>query len=301
MSFELKILGSASALPTSKRFPSAQLLNVNERFFLIDCGEGTQIQLRKFKTKFLRINNILISHLHGDHFIGLFGYLSTLNLLGRNTDINIYCPKDLHDIINKNTEIFGNMQFKINFIYHKDKSPNKIYDDKNIEIFSFKLKHSVPTWGFLFREKQKPPNIKKETIIKYSPSIEQINELKKGKDIKINGKLLKNSDLTIPAKPPKSYAYCSDTAYFEDIINIIKNVDLLYHEATFAKDLFTNAKERMHSTSEQAALIAKKANVKKLIIGHFSARYKNADILETEAKSIFNNTKAVNDGDIFYI
>ncbi len=301
MSFELKILGSASALPTSKRFPSAQLLNVNERFFLIDCGEGTQIQLRKFKTKFLRINNILISHLHGDHFIGLFGYLSTLNLLGRNTDINIYCPKDLHDIINKNTEIFGNMQFKINFIYHKDNSPNKIYEDKNIEIFSFKLKHSVPTWGFLFREKQKPPNIKKETIIKYSPSIEQINELKKGKDIKINGKLLKNSDLTIPAKPPKSYAYCSDTAYFEDIINIIKNVDLLYHEATFAKDLFTNAKERMHSTSEQAALIAKKANVKKLIIGHFSARYKNADILETEAKSIFNNTKAVNDGDIFYI
>jgi len=301
MSFELKILGSASALPTSQRFPSAQLLNVNERFFLIDCGEGTQIQMRKFKTKILRINNIFISHLHGDHFIGLFGYLSTLNMLGRNTDLNIYCPKELHDIINRNIEIFGKLQFKINFIYHKDESPNKIYDDKNIEIFSFKLKHSVPTWGFLFRQKPKQPNIKKETIEKYNPTIEQINKLKNGQDIVINNKTLKNKDLTTPASLPKSYVYCSDTMYTEDIINIIKDVDLLYHEATFTKDLALNAKDRMHSTAEQAALIAKKANVKKLIIGHFSARYKNVDILEDEAKAIFKNTKAVNDGDSYII
>ena len=301
MSFELKILGSASALPTSDRFPSAQLLNVNERFFLIDCGEGTQIQLRRFKSKLLRINNIFISHLHGDHFIGLFGYISTLNLLGRNTELNIYCPKELHEIINKNSEIFGKLQFKINFIYHKNISPNKIYDDKNVEVFSFELKHSVPTWGFLFREKQKQPNIKKETIKKYSPTIEQINNLKNGKDIIINGRTLKNSDLTTPAKPPKSYAYCSDTMYFEDIIDIIKNADLLYHETTFTKDLSAKAKDRMHSTAEQAAIIAKKANVKKLIIGHFSARYKNIDVLENEAKTIFKNTKAVNDGNVFTI
>ncbi len=301
MSFELKILGSASALPTSNRFPSAQLLNVNERFFLIDCGEGTQMQLRKFKTKILRINNIFISHLHGDHFLGLFGYISTLNLLGRNTDLNIYCPKELHEIINKNSEIFGNLQFKINFIYHKDTSPNKIYDDKNVEIFSFKLKHSVPTWGFLFREKQKQPNIKKETIEKYSPTIEQINKLKNGKDITVNGKLLKNNELTLPPKPQKSYAYCSDTMYFENIIDIIKNVDLLYHEATFTKDLKEKAAERMHSTAEQAAIIAKKANVKKLIIGHFSARYKTTDKLKNEAREIFKNSFTVNDGDDYKI
>ena len=301
MTFKLTILGSASALPTSLRFPSAQLLNVSERFFLIDCGEGTQIQLRKFKARFLRINNIFISHLHSDHFIGLFGYLSTLSLLGRRTDLNIYCPKELHHIIDKNNEILGHLQFNLNFIYHKDISPSKIFDDKNIEVFSFKLKHSIDTWGFLFREKQKKPNIKKDIIDKYSPSIKQINDLKNGKDIVIDNKKLKNKDLTKPPPFPKSYAYCSDTMYFDNIVDIIKDVDLLYHEATFADDLELNAKERMHSTSRQAAVIAKKANAKKLIIGHFSARYKSVKILENQAREVFKETYAVNDGDVFEI
>ena len=303
MTFKLTILGSASALPTVQRFSSAQLLNVNERFFLIDCGEGTQIQLRKYKAKFLRINHIFISHLHGDHFFGLFGLLSTFNLLGRKVDLHIYGHKYLQEIINRNIDLFGEkLSYKI--IFH-DLDCNKesvIYEDKSVIIKSFKLYHKIPTCGFIFEEKQKEANIKKHMIHKHELSLKNIIDIKQGADfVDEQGKIIVNSEFVIPAPKPKKYSYCSDTKYSENIIENIKDSDLLYHEATFAEDLEHRAKQTMHSTAKQAAAIAEKSNAKKLIIGHFSARYTNTKEILSQAKSVFENTVAVKDGDSFEV
>ncbi|MBE9468758.1 MAG: ribonuclease Z [Bacteroidetes bacterium] len=298
MSFKLSILGCSSALPTSKRFSTAQVINMLERFFLIDCGEGTQIQMRKFKIPFGKINNIFISHLHGDHFFGLLGLISTFNLLNRESDLNIFCPADLENILNCQFNYFeNNLNFKI--IYHplNFNIPEIIYEDNNLTVKSFPLRHKIPTCGFLFEEKQKPRNIIKEKIQHLNIPIKDIVKIKQGEDfVANNGEIYKNEDLTFPPSKPRSYAYCSDTAYYEDVIPVIKNVDLLYHEATFMNDMIERAKQTLHSTSVDAAKIAKKADVKQLIIGHFSARYKNIEPLLNEAKEIFPNTIAADDG-----
>lgn len=303
MPFELTILGSSSALPTSDRYPTAQVLNILGRFFLIDCGEGTQIQLRRQKIGFAKIKHIFISHLHGDHYFGLIGLISTMNLLGIKTDIHIYSPSELKNLIQAQLDfIKGEMNIKLIFHPLNFKKPQNIYTDKRIEVFSFPVKHSISTCGFLFKEIQKPANIKKELIQEYNIPIAKIKEIKAGEDfITSEGVIIPNKKLTAPAPKPRSYAFCTDTAYHKPIIEIIRGVDLLYHEATFPEEMKDFAAKTLHSTATQAATIAKLADVKKLIIGHFSARYNDASLFEKEAQVVFENTVAAKEGKTYKV
>jgi ribonuclease Z len=296
--FELTILGSSSALPTSQRNLTAHVLNVYERFFLIDCGEGTQIQLRKNKIKFGRINHIFISHIHGDHFYGLFGLISSFNLLDRDQDLHIYAHKELKKGIKYIARHFEG-QFSYNIQFHElnpDKE-EKIMEDDRVEVFSFPLKHKIPTSGFLFREKPREPNLKKELVKEYNIPIREIQKIKKGGDFTLpDGKVIPHKELTYPPYKPRAYAFCTDTAYHESIIPFINQVDLLYHEATFSDQHKDQAENTFHSTAKQAATIAKKAKANKLVIGHFSARYKNIDKLLEEARTVFHETIPAEDG-----
>lgn len=298
MTFQVRILGSSSALPTSTRMPTAQVVLYNKTPYLIDCAEGTQMQMRKFNVNFGRLKNIFISHLHGDHIYGIFGLLSSFNLLGRKQDLNIYAPEKLKEIYETVLQLNEDeLKYKINF--HPLNSPSKdlIYSDKNLNIYSFPLLHSKPVFGFLFIEKQKQLNVKKDMISKYDLTIQQIINIKNGGDaILENGQIIKNNMLTTEPPYPKSYAYCTDTLPLKSINKYIKDVDLIYHESTFGSDLKKMAKQTMHSTAAQAAEIAKVLNAKKLIIGHFSSRYKDIGPLLEEAKIIFQNTIEAEDG-----
>ncbi|MFC2096416.1 ribonuclease Z [Bacteroidota bacterium] len=298
MTFELTILGSSSAVPTSNRNLTAHVLNVHERFFLIDCGEGTQIQIRKNKIRFGKIDHIFISHLHGDHIFGLFGLISTFNLLDRDKDLNIYAHPELENILNKHIEYFERtISYKIIYHHLKPKVNEIIYEDEKLIVETIPLKHRVPTCGFKFTEKPHLRNLRKNVVEDYQIPISEIQSIREGYDYtKDNNKVILNSELTLPPYKARSYAYCTDTAYFEKIIPIIKDVDLLFHEATFAKNMVHQAKQTYHSTSEDAANIAKKAGVNRLLIGHFSARYKDVSPLVTEAKKIFPNTFSAEDG-----
>ncbi len=291
-SFELTILGCSSATPTSKRNPTAQLLNIAERFFLIDCGEATQIQLRKFKLKFQRINHIFISHLHGDHYLGLVGLLASMHLLGRTTELHLYCPEELKEIIDiqhKHSQSY--LSYKIVYHFHKYINEDILFEDDKVIVKAIVLNHRVPCCGFVFIEKPLMANILPETIKKYDIPTEKIFDIKKGADFKLaDGKIIPNSDLVLNKHKTRSYAYCSDTCYDETLIPFIKNVDLLYHEATFMNEKEERAKETFHSTTSQAATIAKKAEVRQLMIGHYSARYKDLKPLLAEAKAVFDNT-----------
>lgn len=290
--FELTILGCSSATPTSTRNPTAQLLNIAERFFLIDCGEATQIQLRKFKLKFQRINHIFISHLHGDHYLGLIGLLSSMHLLGRTVDLHLYCPPELEEIIEvqfKHSQTY--LRFKIIYHHHKYIANDLIFEDNKVEVRTILLNHRIPCCGFLFTEKPLLSNISKEIIQKYQIPVEQILAIKGGADfITTEGELIPNSKLVSNKLKPRSYAYCSDTCYDERIIEFIKGVDLLYHEATFLNEMLPRAKETFHSTALQAATIAQKAEVHQLMIGHYSARYRDLQPLLDEAQTVFSNT-----------
>jgi len=301
MTFSVTILGSNSALPTTKRYPTAQVLNVFERFFLVDCGEGTQLQLRHNHIKFSRINNIFISHLHGDHMFGLIGLISTFGLLGRKNDLHIYANKDLESILTSQIDYFcRDIQFKVVFHHLNNKEAETIYEDKKVEVISFPLKHRIPTCGFLFHEKPGEANIRKDAIEKYNLTISDIVRIKKGDDFYGNqGKIVDSAELLLPPPTPKSYAFCSDTKYHPGIIPVIQGVDLLYHEATFADEHEKLAKKTTHSTARQAAMIAKEAGVKRLILGHFSSRYDDLSVLKKEAKEVFPNTTLVNDGDVW--
>jgi ribonuclease Z len=301
VNFSLTILGSSSALPTSKRFPTAHLLNVNERFFLIDCGEGTQIQLRKYKVKFSRINHIFISHMHGDHLFGLFGLLSSFNLLGRKTDLHIFGPSELKTVIDFFLIHFSHsMVYKIILHEVDHKKKQLLFENRNLEVFSFPLKHRIPATGFLFIEKDVELNLNKSAVAKYKPGVSDLAEIKKGHDLELeNGKIIPNKDLTLNRWKRRSYAFCSDTAFYPPIIEILKGVDLLYHEATFAESDASLASETLHSTAKQAAQIAKMSKVSRLLIGHYSNRYKNTSILLNEAKEIFENSFAVAEGDVY--
>lgn len=303
MPFELTILGSNASLPSSERLSTAQVLNVLGRFFLIDCAEGTQIQLRKCKIRLGKINHIFISHLHGDHFFGLIGLLSTFNLLERKNTLNIYGPKKLKDIIDFQLKCMNQkLEYELNFVNLKYRNINLLYEDDKLTIKSFPVKHRIPTCGFLFREKVGLRNIKKEIISKYEIPIAKMQEIKEGNDyVTESGNIIKNIDITNDPPRSRSYAFVTDTKYTERIVPFIKDVDILYHETTFKSDYAKIAKQRSHSTTHDAANIAKLANVKKLIIGHFSARYKNLFELEAEAKEIFEKTELAIDGKIFRI
>ncbi len=303
MNFEVTILGSGSALPTLRRNPTAQYIACNDRHILIDCGEGTQNQLRKFGVKIQKINHILISHMHGDHFFGLVGLLSSMHLLGRDNGITIYGPKELEQIIRLQLEIGGaKMNFNMNFVVLDNSKPTVIFEDKMIEIHAFPMKHRIPVNGFRIQEKVKSFNIIGEVFKESGLSLMAIPFFKKGEDfVDEEGKIHFAEDFVMAKKPSKSYGYCSDTAYFEPLIDSIKGVDLLYHEATFVEKLADRAKATFHSTAKEAATIAQKANVKKLILGHLSARYDSGDDHLKEAQTIFENTVIVEDGMVFQV
>jgi len=303
MSFELTILGSNSALPTSNRYPTAQVLDVPGRCFLIDCGEGTQIQLRRNKISFSKIRHIFISHLHGDHYYGLIGLLSTMNLLGVKSDVHIYAPSELKTLIQPQLDfIRGEMSIKPIFHPLNLKKPQTVFENKNIEVLSFPVKHSIPTVGFLFREKPKKANIKKEMIKAYNIPLAKIKDIKAGADFETeDGRLIPNEKLTTPPPKPKSYAFCTDTAFHPPIAEIISGVDLLYHEATFLEELKDLAEKTLHSTARQAAEMAKLSNASKLLIGHFSSRFKKLENFKTEAREVFKNTELAIEGKKYII
>jgi len=300
---KLTILGSSSALPTSERFPSAHVLNVHERLFLIDCGEGTQMQLRKNRIRFGKINHIFISHLHGDHIFGLYGLLSTFNLMGREKTLSLYAPENYLPMLHSHLRDFDiNLNFEIEFVPLKGKDPFKIYEDKYVTVTSFPLKHRIEAYGFLFREKPADRNILKDSILKYSIPTLRIPGIKKGQDyITEDGRIIKNNEITISPDEPLSYAYCSDTMPFSRLAAFVKGVDLLYHEATFDGSMTALAKQVKHSTTIDAARTALKAGARTLMVGHFSARYKEINGLVEEARTLFPNTIPAIDGTTYNI
>ncbi len=297
-SFELLILGSTAASPSSERNSSAQLLNIAERYCLIDCGEATQIQLRKYKAKFQAIDHVFISHLHGDHFFGLPGLLSSMHLLGRQQALNIYAPQNLKRFMDLMMEVSETkLNFEVNWFFTNKNGLNLIFEDEKIEVFSFPLKHRIDCTGFLFKEKPLPRKIDKFLIEKFGLSNADIQRLKAGHDVENNvGELVKNTEATHNPSSPRSYAYCSDTIFDLSLEKYIKEVDLLYNESTFLNDMVDRAAKTFHTTAQQAATIAKTSNVKKLLLGHFSARYKKIEGFLNEAKPIFENCELATDG-----
>ncbi len=301
MALSLTILGSNSALPISDRYPTAQILCVSERFFLIDCGEGTQMQLRRNKINFNKINQIFLSHLHGDHIFGLIGLISSFGLLGRRNALHIFAHEDLKGLLMPQLDYFcADLPYRVIFHDLTYDEPKIIYEDKKVTVESFPLSHRVPTCGFLFKEKPKQANIRKEAIKKYQLEVREIVAIKAGETfIGEDGNPVPTEELLIPASKPLSYAFCSDTRYYRRIIPIINGVDLLYHEATFAHELKDLAKRTSHTTAKQAATIARDAEAGQLLLGHFSSRYKDLSPLLQEAKAVFDNTILVRDNEIF--
>lgn len=295
-------LGTASALPTANRYPSAHILTVRERLFLIDCGEGAQMQMRKAGVSIGRIDNIFISHLHGDHVFGLFGLLSTLAMMGRTVPLYIYAPYRLSEILTFFKEQFGEgIKYEIVHVPVKCNIPVRILDMKSLEVFAFPLQHRGETYGYLFKEKQPLRNVHKHLIEPYRLSLYEIARLKEGTDIVREEGILKSEEFTYLPYTPRSFAYCSDTAPFKELPEWIGGVDLLYHEATFGNELKEMSVATCHSTAADAARCALDAKAGRLVIGHYSSRYKNIDNLVAEAKKIFPETYPAKEGAIFDI
>ena len=290
--FEVNILGCGSALPTTRHFASSQVVNIREKLFMVDCGEGAQLQLRRSKLKFSRLNHIFISHLHGDHCFGLMGLISTFGLLGRTATLHIYGHEELERLMAPQLEFFcKGMSYSVEFHAINPNKAEVIYDDRSVSISTIPLKHRIPTCGFLFQEKQTPNHIIRDMVDFYQVPVFELNRIKNGEDyVCPDGTVVPNHRLTRPSYPPRSYAYCSDTICLKSIIPQIKGVNLLFHEGTFAQKDAARAKETYHTTAMQAAEIAKEAEVKKLVIGHFSARYEDESILLKEAQSVYPNT-----------
>jgi ribonuclease Z len=303
MKFEVTILGSSSATPIYNRNPTSQVLNINERLYLVDCGEGTQQQMLRFDIKASRIDHIFISHLHGDHYLGLVGLLSSLHLNGRKKPLMLYGPPQLKDIIDlqfKYSET--HLQYEIEFFATDATQSQTIISNDDVVVETIPLDHRIPTTGFLFREKKRLRKLLKDKIEQLGISVEYYTALKKGTDYTDNtGKLYKNDELTIDSDAPKTYAYCSDTLCNPQYFEQITGADLLYHEATFLHNMLDRAKETHHTTALQAGEIAVKIGAKRLLIGHFSARYKSLDELLEESQSVFPNTALAIEGKIFTV
>lgn len=301
--FNVTILGSSSAIPTSERNPTSQLVNHNEHLFLLDCGEGTQVTLRRMHIHFQKINHIFISHLHGDHFFGLIGLISSMHLLGRSKPLHVYGPPELHAIIDLQLKV-SLTELIYPFFFHSTQaiSPEVLFEDSTLKVVSFPMLHRIPTTGFLFEEKPGERRIKKELIEEFEIPAHLLPRIKHGEGFTdAKGNYHTYEELTIPPYPARSYAFCSDTAYFEEILPVISNADLMYHETTFLHNRAVNAAEKFHSTAIEAATIALKANVKQLIIGHYSARYDDLQPLLEEARSIFPATELAIEGERFQI
>lgn len=302
--FKLTILGSNSAVPAHNRNPSAQILKHHNTSFLIDCGEGTQFQMNKFHIKRGKLDYVLISHMHGDHYFGLVGLLNSMQLNGRKTDLYIFAPPELETIIllqsNYKSEDWS---FKIHFTPMTfNNGSYLLFETNKLEVYTIPLDHRVPCNGFLFKEKKKSRKVKADMLSHYNVPTKLIKSIKKGDDfITENGSVISNSELTEDAPKSKSYAYCSDTKYNESILPIIENVDLLYHEATFLKEDESKAFLRFHSTTNEAAIIAKKAKVQKLMIGHYSARYANLQVFLDEVQAVFPSSVLAIEGEEHFI
>lgn len=298
---KVNILGCYSATPRTITNPTAQVLEINNQMYLIDCGEGTQVQLRKHKIKFSRINQIFISHLHGDHFFGLIGLISTFSLLNRPNDLHIYGPKGIKEIILLQIKL-SKSYTKYNLFFHEleYKESELIFEDEKIEVYTIPLKHRVYANGFLFKEKPGLRQINIEATKEKKIDVCYFNKLKQGSDLKQeDGNIIKNETVTFDPKPTKSYAFCSDTVYNEEIVPLIKNIDVLYHESTFLERDLEKCVPTGHSTAIQAATIARKANVKYLILGHYSTRYANINLFKEEADTIFDKVLLADDGKVF--
>jgi ribonuclease Z len=299
--FGVTILGNNSALPAYDRHPTAQAITLNEQLFLIDCGEGTQMQLAKYKVRRGRINHIFISHLHGDHYFGLIGLLTSMGLLGREQDLHVYGPPQLKDIIQLQLDVAATtLPYALHFYGLKEEG--LILDHPKFSVECFKTQHRIPCFGFIIREKKKARKINKDAAIAYEIPSVYYERLKNGDDYETrDGKIIKNEWVTFPNTPGRSYAFSADTIYDPQIAEKTKGVTVLYHEATYLKDLEERAAARYHSTTIQAAAIAQQAEVQKLLIGHFSSKYELLDDFLTEAQSVFPNTQLAIEGTTYLI
>ncbi|MBR5835322.1 MAG: ribonuclease Z [Bacteroidales bacterium] len=302
MNFTLNVLGTASALPTTERYPSAQVLDVRGRLFMIDCGEGAQIALRMAKVSFLKIEHICLSHIHGDHIFGIFGLLSTMGMLGRSSRLDIYAPRPFAEVLDFFMQHFGDgIKFEINHVILEMSEPEIVYENRTVELLAFPLNHRVETFGFIIREKMPAFNVKKDAISRYGLSLAEIGTLKRGEDVVREDCVISHSDAAYLPYVPRSYAYCSDTAPFPELVDWIRGVSLLYHEATFPAEMAEMAEKTFHSTTLQAAQTAHDAGVGRLVVGHYSSRFPSVDFYLDELRSIFPATDLAHDGDTFHI
>ena len=298
MGFSITILGCSSSIPTNERNPSGQVINYHDKLYLIDCAEGTQLQLRRYLKRVQRLHAVFISHLHGDHFFGLVGLISSLHLLGRKSELHVYGPKGLEEIIRLQL-FYTQTQLNYELIFHETRPEvsEVIFENDDVEVITIPLEHRIPTHGFLFREKSGLRKIRKEVVLSEKIPYTAYEDIKRGADhIMDDGTVLSNESMTLSPPLSRSYAYCSDTRYTESIVPIVKGVDILYHETTFLKELTEQAELKYHATAEQAARIAQLAGVKKLVIGHYTARYDDVNPFLEEAKSVFEATELAFDG-----
>ena len=298
--FNINILGCGSALPTTRHLATSQIVDLRDKLYMIDCGEGTQVQMRRMRVRFGRLAHIFISHLHGDHCFGLPGLISTLGMLGRTGELVVHGPKEVETYLRPVMDLFcRGMEFEVRFNPVDTRSHSLVMEDRSLSVYSIPLKHRIPTCGYLFAEKPKEAHIIREMTDFYQVPVRCMKDIKQGQDyVTPEGEVIPNSRLTRPAAPPKRYAFCSDTAYNRSIIPIIEGADLLYHEATFAECDLARAKETFHSTACQAAEIARDAHVKRLVIGHYSARYEDLSELHREAEAVFPGTILGNEGTV---
>ncbi len=298
--FNINILGCGSALPTTRHLATSQIVDLRDKLYMIDCGEGTQVQMRRMRVRFGRLAHIFISHLHGDHCFGLPGLISTLGMLGRTGELVVHGPKEVETYLRPVMDLFcRGMEFEVRFNPVDPRSHSLVMEDRSLLVYSIPLKHRIPTCGYLFAEKPKEAHIIREMTDFYQVPVRCMKDIKQGQDyVTPEGEVVPNSRLTRPAAPPKRYAFCSDTAYNRSIIPIIEGADLLYHEATFAECDLARAKETFHSTARQAAEIARDAHVKRLVIGHYSARYEDLSELHREAEAVFPGTILGNEGTV---
>lgn len=301
--FKVHILGCGSALPTLRHYASSQVVEIRDKLFLVDCGEGCQMQLRRSRLGFTKINNVFISHLHGDHCFGLIGMISTFGMLGRTAPLNVFAPAEFGPMLAAQIEMFcSGLGYKVTFCPLDTNVRKVIYDDRSLTVETIPLNHRVPCCGFLFREKPTLPHIRRDMIDYYCIPQSQINNIKNGMDwVLDDGVVVPNSRLVTPADDVRSYAYCSDTKYMPGLACSLKGVTTLYHESTYGDDNKKNAEKYFHSTASQAAAVARDAGVNQLILGHFSARYSDEGVLLEEAKKIFDNTVLAKEMAVFNV
>lgn len=301
--FRVHILGCGSALPTLRHYPSAQIVEIREKLFMVDCGEGVQMQLRRCKVRFTKVGHVFISHLHGDHCFGLIGMISTFGLLGRTAKLHIHAHELLDDMLQRQMSLFcRDLGYEVVFHPIDASQRNVIYEDRSMTVETIPLTHRLPTCGFLFREKPLLPHIRRDMIDFYGIPTSQIQNIKNGADwITDDGTLVPNSRLVTAADTPRSYAYCSDTRYMPQLHQQLKGVSTLYHESTYGEDNLLMAEKYNHSTARQAALVAREAGVGQLVLGHYSSRYEDENVLLNEARAVFENVRLANELDVINV